>query len=209
MNHFLGLDGTLHRAAALVADTVVLGLLWLLFSIPIVTVGAANTALFYAASRRMANQETYLLRDFWQAFKAKFLRATIIWLVWLTLFSLALFNLYLLLFTDFIQNPGAFLVPLNVIILVQLLMLQLFLYPLAARFDMRVLTTFKSAFFFCNRHLATTFFCLLFWVGLLLLPYVLLAFFPLYLIAAGIFTMATARLIMPIFQKYRPEMDTL
>ena len=58
-----------------------LNLLWVLFSLPIVTIGASTTALYSVLIKMRNNKEGKLLRDFWDAFKGNFRQATIIWLM--------------------------------------------------------------------------------------------------------------------------------
>ena len=58
-----------------------LNLLWVLFSLPIVTIGASTTALYSVFIKMRNNKEGKLLRDFWDAFKGNFRQATIIWLM--------------------------------------------------------------------------------------------------------------------------------
>mgnify|MGYP002510893220 CR=1 FL=1 len=63
-----------------------LSLLWLLFSIPIVTMGAATSALDDVMLRLVRDEEGYLVRSFVQAFGRHFKKATLVWIVWLAAF---------------------------------------------------------------------------------------------------------------------------
>lgn len=61
-------------------DVCTISILWLIFSIPIVTIGASTTALFHFTLKATADEEGYVFRSFWKAFVSDFWEATILWL---------------------------------------------------------------------------------------------------------------------------------
>ncbi|MCC8127427.1 MAG: DUF624 domain-containing protein [Clostridiales bacterium] len=63
-----------------VMNLCVLGILWFLFSLPLVTIGASTTALFTYTLRLVYDEEGYLLQSFWRGFRRHFRTATILWL---------------------------------------------------------------------------------------------------------------------------------
>ncbi|MCL2457094.1 MAG: YesL family protein, partial [Defluviitaleaceae bacterium] len=79
MREFFSLEGTFNKYAGFVADTLILSMLWIFFCLPVFTVGASTTALFYVSTRRISNREGYISSDFWAAFKSNFKRATALW----------------------------------------------------------------------------------------------------------------------------------
>ena len=58
-----------------------LNLLWMLCSIPIVTIGASTTALYYASLKIVRGEESYAGRMFFRSFKENFRQATVLWLI--------------------------------------------------------------------------------------------------------------------------------
>lgn len=80
-----------------VAYSCYLNLLWFVCSIPIVTIGASTTALYYVACKIAKNEEGDLTQQFFRSFKANFKQATFIWLPLLAVgFALGL-DIYILL----------------------------------------------------------------------------------------------------------------
>lgn len=63
-----------------IMNLCVIGFLWLLFSLPVVTVGAATTALFSYTLRLAQNEEGYIFKSFWKSFRENFVRSTVLWL---------------------------------------------------------------------------------------------------------------------------------
>lgn len=82
MRGMFDLNSPLMRGLSKFADLVMLNLLTILCSIPIVTLGAASTALYYSVGR-MHRNEGLVSKDFFHAFKENFKQATLLWLVFL------------------------------------------------------------------------------------------------------------------------------
>ena len=63
-----------------VADLLIISILWFIFSIPIVTLGAASSAMYRAIQHRYLNGNGTIWTPFWKAFKSSFSHATVAWL---------------------------------------------------------------------------------------------------------------------------------
>lgn len=206
MRDFFSLDGSFNKYAGFVADTLIVSLLWILFSLPVVTIGAASAALFYVTTRRIANREGYITSDFWQAFKVNFKRGTIIWLLVFSVSFMIIWNMLLA-----IQEPeimGRFapmILPAQVVLLLLVGFVSTFAFPVTARFDMGVGETLRTCFFMAIKHLFTSLSCVALLVTLVLASF--LVWEPLIFMTPGIYGMLASYLIMRVFKKYRPEMD--
>ena len=73
-----------------------LNLLWFVCSLPIVTMGAATTALYYVTLKIAENREGDITQQFFQAFRANFRQATQLWLVLLALGGVLGTDIYVL-----------------------------------------------------------------------------------------------------------------
>lgn len=78
-------DNPIVNGIGRIADFVVLNLLWVLCSIPIITIGASTTALYTVMLKIVKNEEGYLVKGFFKAFRDNFKQSTVIWLVFLAL----------------------------------------------------------------------------------------------------------------------------
>lgn len=58
-----------------------LNLLWFICSIPIFTVGASTTALYYTSLKIIRGEESYVGPTFFRAFRENFRQATVLWLI--------------------------------------------------------------------------------------------------------------------------------
>ena len=60
-------------------DWVFVGVLWLIFSLPVITIGASTTALYETVHKVIRKGKGYVFRTFWTTFKNNFKRVTKIW----------------------------------------------------------------------------------------------------------------------------------
>lgn len=78
-------DNVIVRALNKICDMVCLNVLWLICCIPIITIGASTTALYTIMLKMVRNEEGYIFRGFFKAFKSNFKQSTVIWLILLLL----------------------------------------------------------------------------------------------------------------------------
>ncbi len=80
INRFFNPENRFWAFMERVTDICVLSFFWFLFSIPVVTAGAATTALFQYTLRLTADEEGYVWKTFREGFKKNFAQATILWI---------------------------------------------------------------------------------------------------------------------------------
>ena len=81
MDKFFNLDNPVMAFMGKIADLIILNFIVILFSLPIFTIGASWTALYYVTLKMVRKEESYMFKDFWHSFKENFKQATIIWLL--------------------------------------------------------------------------------------------------------------------------------
>jgi len=64
-----------------VTDVFFLGILWFVFSIPVITMGAATTSLYQFTLKQADDEEGYVWRSFVRAFGKNFRQATVLWVI--------------------------------------------------------------------------------------------------------------------------------
>ena len=80
-----------------VTDYVKLGLVFLLFSIPGVTAGAAAAAVMTVGMRIERKEAPTIFRPFWQAFKANFRQGTVLTILFMAVFGFLAADWYVLM----------------------------------------------------------------------------------------------------------------
>jgi uncharacterized membrane protein YesL len=73
------------KVAMRIAWGCYLNLLWIICSLPIITIGASTTALYYVALKIAEDREGDLTQQFFRSFKQNFKQATIIWIILLAI----------------------------------------------------------------------------------------------------------------------------
>ena len=131
-----------------------LNLLWVLFSLPVVTIGASTTALYSVLIKMRNGKEGKILRDFWTAFRQNFRQATILWL--LIVLAAFVFTTDIVFFLNMGGSFGTFCAMLFVGLDIALLVMSLYVFPIQAVFENPIIKTVKNALLLPPRHLIWT-----------------------------------------------------
>lgn len=81
MNNLLSLDGPIMQLINKIVYSVYLNILWFICCIPIVTVGASTTALFYVTLKIARNEEGHITKAFFRSFRENLKQGTLIWMI--------------------------------------------------------------------------------------------------------------------------------
>lgn len=81
MGNLFNINSVLYRILAKIGNLVILNLLFLICSLPVVTIGASSTALYTVTLKMAKDRENYIVKDFLYAFKKNFRQSTIIWVL--------------------------------------------------------------------------------------------------------------------------------
>lgn len=92
MRKFFDMDSPVMKALSVTADLLVLNLLTLLCSIPVVTFGAAVTAMHDVTIRIVRGEEGYIFKGFFRAFAGNFKKGTLLGLLLLLCAALLAFD---------------------------------------------------------------------------------------------------------------------
>lgn len=151
------------------ADVVILELLWLLTSIPLITVGASSVAFWHMLLKVATDQGGSVFSGYFRAFRQNVRQGTLIWLlqfasgIWLALDAYICFKSDSLLAIALIGVFGA----LGLL----WLFTSVYLYPLAGRFSFPLKKIIGNSFFLAIRHFPHTFCLLLLPAAALIVPW--------------------------------------
>ncbi|MCR5213007.1 MAG: YesL family protein [Eubacterium sp.] len=85
-------DSTFLRVMTKIADVFIVSVLWIIFSIPIVTLGASTSALYYTVHKVIIGDRGYVTKDFWKQFKDHIKDSIIISLILEVVFIFLLYD---------------------------------------------------------------------------------------------------------------------
>ena len=125
--------------------SVWLNILWFVCCIPIITIGPATTALFYACQKMARDEEGYITRSFFHSFRENFRQGALIGLIMTVLGGFLCFDGFVLLR---LYKTSAFWAVLTAVFLVACaawVLVFMWIFPLLAHFDNTTLAMFKNA----------------------------------------------------------------
>ena len=201
-------DGRIMNFLSRLGDMFLLNILYLISCIPVVTIGAATTALYYNMLKMAENRESYVWRDYWKSFRQNFRQATIVWMILLA--CILVLGADLLLLGGMSEALGAVTALIVIVLSIVLIMMGFYIFPVLARFDNTVKNTFKNALIMAVRHLPSTIVIVILHGLPLLLAMVSIQVFIRGILVVLLFTVSIlayfqSKLFIRIFSNYYPK----
>lgn len=186
-------------------SVLILNVLWIICSIPIFTIGASTTAVYYVTLKLVRNEDGYVIRSFFRSFKENFKQATTLWLIFL--FAGAILGLDLWAILNLNVFPAGWfrsaLVAVFIVALVLWLVLVTYIFPLLARFENTSRQAVWNALLISIRYIGSTFGMLLFDLGILFLMFGV--FTSLFMFGFPLLAFANSFFFERIFRRYIPK----
>ena len=151
-------DNPVWRFIGKLGDLILLNLLWVVCSIPIITIGASTTAVYYVTLKLVRDEDDSTIRSFFHSFKSNFKQATLIWILLMAVGAVLGFDLWFFQsgLMPFDGIPAAFFTAASGGLMFLYLFIVLYVFPIQARFYNPVKRTLFNAFFMSVRHLFQT-----------------------------------------------------
>lgn len=208
MGRFLDMDSPVMRFLSRVGDLMILNFLMIVCCIPVITVGAANTAMHYVILKMVRDREGYLVRGFLKSFAQNFKQATLIWLLMLLVIAVYVGDLLIFNYSGTVFPKAVVVAVLAVAIM--LLMMAVYIFPLQARFENSIKNTLKNAMILAVVNLPKT----ILMIACYALPLVLCYFSNYALLFVFLFGISApaygaAWIYSGIFKKMEPETEEL
>lgn len=124
-------------------DIVLLSVLWLLCSIPVITIGASTTALYTVMLKMVKNEEGTISRSFFKAFKDNFKKTVPVTLIMLATIVMLVADFYILGRSS--QDIASLMYGGCLVFLIIWVVIFTYTYPLMAKFENTVKNTFINA----------------------------------------------------------------
>lgn len=177
MEKIFSMDGAYSRAMNFIWNILVISVLWLLCCLPVITMGAASTAAYYAAAKAVRHHTGTVHREFFASFRRNFRQSiplTLAMLLLTVLLGMECLYLY--------SDPN---VPMPVLCLFAAMLLSVlacgsYLWASLSRFDQGSFSLFRFSLVVTFRHILTTVLLLLLLlsclVGVYFMPWGILLF---------------------------------
>lgn len=201
MSEIFTTDNMVIRILNRIGDILILHFLWLLCSLPIVTIGASTTALYYTAMKAVKYEDGYVARRFFKSFKENFKQSTIIWLI--MLFAGFLCGWYL---SYSIETHKSVLTMFSTILTCVYVFILIYVFPLQSKFDNKITVTIRNAFLLSVKNFPWTLLMIvaLGLIGLFSYFYTIVLFIVV-ICGAGVYGYLTAFIFNRVFLPYLPD----
>ena len=133
-----------------VSELLVLNALWLLCSLPIVTMGAATGALYYCVLKILRNEENYVWRMFLHSFRENLRQGALLSLIYLGIGGLLTADFFICARME--TSFGSLLLGVLMIFALLILMVYSCTFPCLGQFENTVRGTLKTAFALAVSH---------------------------------------------------------
>lgn len=210
MRRVFDFEGPFFQFFSRAADLMWLNLLFLVCSIPIVTIGASLTAMNYVALKMVKDEDSHITRSFFKSFKQNFLQATGIWLLLLLVGFVVLSDYRIVTNPAYSQIITSAAIK-NVIMVASMVMgiiyafILVYVFPILAKFDNSIKNTIKNAFIMSIRHLPQTVLLVIIPVIPMVLMYFSAALIILVLFVFALVAYISAKIFDKIFVFYIPS----
>lgn len=184
-----------------VFDLLVLGILWVICSIPVITIGSASSALYYAVVKCIKNGEGYPIHSFFHSFRQNLKQGSILTLVLLVISGTAVVNITILL-NRTNGNFALFMLMFYGAVLIEVITITVYLFAALSRYAMGCVWLIRQSVYMALRHPGITvmIWCVLFCIGVLLYKSVFLLF-----LIPGPAAFVLSEFLESVLKRYEPE----
>lgn len=151
MNGLFSGDNPVINFLTVVCDIVILHFLWIITSLPIITIGASTTALYYTCMKCIRYGEGSIAKRYFKSFKENLKQSTVLWLIVLVAGGICGFDLYFS-----IINHIKALTLIFTVMTCAYLFIVFYVFPLQAQFDNKIKVTIRNAFLLAIKYFPWT-----------------------------------------------------
>ncbi len=140
---FFSVESPLYKFMQSLWDILKLNFMWIIFCIPIVTIGGSTIAAFSVLLRMSEDQEGNVIKDFWKAFKENWKQGIFIGLLPPICFEAVFldFQLY-----NAVESGGLGILIVGCFSAYIFIFCLIYVFPLLARYDNTVINSIKNSF---------------------------------------------------------------
>lgn len=150
-----GFEGSFMNFCDKIFDVMILGFLWILCSLPVITIGASCTALYYSIVKCIKNNEGYVSRAFFHSFRQNLVPATFLWVVFAGISFLMQLNIGILM-EKASGYVGLFFIVLYALVGVYAVIAACYAFPALSRYDMPAGWILKISLYMGVRYFPTS-----------------------------------------------------
>ena len=153
MFKFLNIDSPFYRLLSNITNYMILGVIYIISCIPVITIGAASTACYITHHKVIENDEGYVWQTFWQQFRANFKQSTLLWLIMLFLTAFLAVDCYITYMFSVKGTPSYYLFIFMLILAGIFVTWMRYWFPYIAHVEDPIRKVLKNTLIMCIIHL--------------------------------------------------------
>jgi len=146
-------DGTLSRVMTTIFDILIIGILWFICSLPVITIGASTTAAYYTMAKVVRFHAGYIRTEFLQNIKSNLRQSLVLGIIAVLALVTMVVDLYYL-WNLGTESGGFFIAVLGVSFII--ICVLIYIFPFLSRFSWSNLQLIKMAGFAAFKFLPIT-----------------------------------------------------
>ncbi len=210
MGKFFDIDSPVMSFLNKLADLMILNFLTILCCIPIITIGPALTALHYVVLKMVRDEEGYIFKSYFKAFKENFLQGMALGIIQLVLFGMLGMDVYMVFR---VENRALFPMWIKIaliIVVVMVFFIAQWIFPLQCHFYNPIRTTIKNAILIGIAKFPRTIGLGLVWAIPIILTIITIESVPILAPIVLLFGVSAPAMLMaylysPAFKQFEPE----
>ena len=203
-NFFTDSDSWFNRGLSRLFDILLLGIVTTALCIPVITIGAAITANMDIMLRIALKKEDKIMKGYFQAFGKNFLKATLIWLVYLVIGALV-GGAAAVTLGGFLSMDSTIRVIMAILSIIMVILYGIsicYVFALQARYENKIFTTMLNSILIAISNFPQSALMLGLTAGLTVLGYFFVGLIPIFVVLEFSFvTYISGKLIVPILGK--------
>lgn len=198
MNHLVKFDGPVFTFLTKFCDVLILSTLWILFSIPLITIGPASAALYHSVHKVIFLNEGYTVSTFWKSFCSSLKQGILLTLLCIPVAAFGVVSYFFSRSFDRGNILEYLYFAVSILTALFLIVMLTYTFPILSRFYMTIPNILKASVALAVTRIGFTF--LLGIIFILCAGAFLIAPFVGFILPAC-YAMASERLLEPGFQK--------
>ncbi len=212
MSSFFNMDSPIMRFLGRLADVIILNIVFLITCLPVVTIGAAWTSLSYVTLKMSRDEESYILKSYFKAFRQNFRQATAIW--GLAIVAMFIFYMDFHIIRNMSQSMAQVLFILLSVVAIFFALTLLYVFPVLAKFDNSILNTIKNAFLIAIGNLPRTLLMVAVIIGSVVLTFlsqqtIAVGILVWIMVGFALIAFINAHFLVKVFDRYIPQEEEL
>lgn len=210
MNRLFNPDNPIMQFISKIFDLIVLNLIFIFSCVPVITIGASLTGLYYVSLKILRGDDPYIWQNFWKAFRQNFKQATLLWLLAIAIFIFIAMDFYIINSAD----TTAFAILRVGLWIISALLLSMFIYlfPIISHFVCTTRQALKNSLLMTIGYLPYTVIFLAIYGVILYLCSHTPQTFAMVVVVSGVCGFSVVAFTLSIFfdkifQQYEPEKE--